>query len=243
MEGLSKQKQKYIQSLHLKKYRQQFGAFIVEGQKSIEELVKSDFIILELYLTDKAKDLETNGLQITFCTEQEIGKITSFKSNNFGLAVVAIKANEPFDLNENEWILALDDINDPGNMGTIIRIADWYGITKMVCSENTVEFYNPKVVSSSMGSFTRVQSFYTDLKSFFLNNKSAVYGAYLDGKNIHQERFPKGGVLLLGSESHGISEALEKVVQHKITIPAFGQAESLNVGVATAIILDNIKRK
>jgi TrmH family RNA methyltransferase len=242
LEGLSKQKQKYIQSLHLKKYRQQFGVFIVEGQKSIEELVKSDFEILELYLTDKAKDLKVIGVQIKFCSEQEIKKITSFKSNNFGVAVVAIKANEPIKANSNEWILALDDINDPGNLGTIIRLADWYGISKIICSENTVEFYNPKVISSSMGSFTRVQSFYTDLEGYFSSNNSAIYGAFLDGKNIHQEKLPKGGTLLMGSESHGISDSLEKVVQHKITIPSFGQAESLNVGVATAIILDNIRR-
>ena len=242
MDGLSKQKQKYIQSLHLKKYRQQFGAFIVEGQKSIEELVNSDFKILEIFLTDKAKDLKPLANQTTYCSENDIQKITSFKSNNYGLAVVAAKPNIPFDFKQNEWVLALDDISDPGNLGTIIRIADWYGISKIICSENTVELYNPKVISSTMGSFTRVSCYYTDLQTCLSDVELTVYGAFLNGENIHQIVFPQGGILLMGSESHGVGQRLEKLVQQKVTIPAFGKAESLNVGIATAVILDNIRR-
>lgn len=241
MNGLSKQKQKYIQSLHIKKYRQQFGHFIVEGQKSLEELAKSDFDVKEVYLTEKGSDLRIANAEINFCSEKEIEKVSSFRSNNFGVAVVACKPNiEPL-INE-EWILALDEIRDPGNLGTIIRIADWYGISKIICSENTVELYNPKVISSTMGSFCRVNCFYTNLQEYFKELNIPVYGAYLNGENIHKLSFPKSGVLLMGSESHGISTDLEKIVSNKITIPAFGGAESLNAGVATAVILDNIRR-
>jgi TrmH family RNA methyltransferase len=240
--GISKQKQKYIQSLHLKKYRQQFGAFIVEGQKSIEELAKSDFRILELFLTDKANELKVDAEQISYCTAEEIQKASLFKSNNYGIAVVVSKSNVALAIVKNEWVLALDDLNDPGNLGTIIRIADWYGIKKIICSESTVDFYNPKVISSSMGSFTRVSCFYTDLKTYLESNSAPIFGAYLDGANIHKIDFPSSGILIIGSESHGISHELENLVKMKITIPSFGQAESLNAGVATAIILDNINR-
>ena len=228
--------------MHNKKYRQQFGVFIVEGQKSIEELVKSDFTIKELYLTQKADYLNLNDIETTECTEDEISKASSFRSNNFGIAVVKSKTNLIWQNQESDWILALDDIRDPGNLGTIIRIADWYGIKKILCSQNTVEFYNPKVISSTMGSFTRVHCFYTDLKSHLAKSELPVYGAYLNGENIHKASFPKEGMLLMGSESHGISSDLEAFVTHKITIPAFGGAESLNAGVATGVILDNIRR-
>lgn len=243
MKGLSKQKQKYIQSLHNKKYRQQFGVFLVEGQKSIEELINSDFTIEELYLTEKATYLNTNSMETTYCTEDEISKVSSFRSNNFGVAMVKCKSNQIWEECAQDWILALDDIGDPGNLGTIIRIADWYGITKILCSENTVEFYNPKVISSTMGSFTRVHCFYTDLMGYLSHTNLPVYGAYLNGDNIHKASFPKQGLLLMGSESHGISSELENLVTNKITIPSFGGAESLNAGVATGVILDNIRSK
>ncbi|MFT6879850.1 MAG: TrmH family RNA methyltransferase [Arcticibacterium sp.] len=242
MKGLSKQKQKYILSLHNKKYRQQFGVFLVEGQKSIEELINSDFTIDELYLTEKAVQLNIGNLEAIYCTEDEISKVSSFRSNNYGLAIVKCKVNQIWDDSAEDWILALDDIRDPGNLGTIIRIADWYGITKILCSENTVEIYNPKVISSTMGSFTRVHCFYTELKSYLLFTELPIYGAYLNGDNIHRATFPKHGILLMGSESHGISSELEDLVTNKITIPSFGGAESLNAGVATGVILDNIRR-
>ncbi|AWV98215.1 RNA methyltransferase [Arcticibacterium luteifluviistationis] len=241
MNGLSKQKQKYIQSLHIKKYRQQFGFFIVEGQKSLEELAKSDFDVKEVYLTERGSDLRITNAEISFCSEKDIEKVSSFRSNNYGIAIVACKPNEK-PIIKNEWVLALDEIRDPGNLGTIIRIADWYGINKIICSENTVELYNPKVISSTMGSFSRVNCFYTNLKEYLPELDLPVYGAYLNGQNIHQLSFPESGVLLMGSESHGISAELEHIVSNKITIPAFGHAESLNAGIATAVILDNIRR-
>ncbi|WP_341224473.1 RNA methyltransferase [uncultured Arcticibacterium sp.] len=241
MNGLSKQKQKYIQSLHIKKYRQQFGHFIVEGQKSLEELAKSDFDVKEVYLTEKGSELRITNAEINLCSEKDIEKVSSFRSNNYGVAVVACKPNLKPTV-KKEWVLALDEIRDPGNLGTIIRIADWYGINKIICSENTVELYNPKVISSTMGSFGRVNCFYTNLSEYLTELNLPVYGAYLNGQNIHQLSFPESGVLLMGSESHGISAELKETVSNKITIPAFGKAESLNAGVATAVILDNIRR-
>jgi TrmH family RNA methyltransferase len=136
----------------------------------------------------------------------------------------------------------LDEVRDPGNLGTIIRIADWYGINKLIFSTHTAEFYNPKVIQSSMGSFTRVQFYYGDLAQAFQDWKLPVYGAFLEGESIHELVNPTPGVLLLGNESQGISKEVEKWVSSKITIPSFGKAESLNVAIATAIFCDNFKR-
>jgi TrmH family RNA methyltransferase len=139
--------------------------------------------------------------------------------------------------------LALDEVRDPGNLGTIIRIADWYGISKMVLSPNTADFYNPKVLQASMGSFTRIQFFYQDLSDFITtSSRIPVYGAFLEGENIHQAHLTTDGIIVMGSESHGISPHVERYVGRKITIPPFGKAESLNVAVATAIICDNFRR-
>jgi TrmH family RNA methyltransferase len=133
-------------------------------------------------------------------------------------------------------------VRDPGNLGTIIRIADWYGIKKLIFSSHTAEFYNPKVIQSSMGSFTRVQFYYGYLIQAFQEWKLPVYGAFLEGESIHQLTNPAPGVLLLGNESQGISKEVEKWVSSKVTIPSFGNAESLNVAIATAIFCDNFKR-
>ncbi|MGR3809069.1 TrmH family RNA methyltransferase [Jiulongibacter sp. NS-SX5] len=243
MVGLSKQKQKYIQSLHNKKYRNQYGVFLVEGQKSILEVLDSDFEIEEVFLTEKAVDLIDASVDHVLCSEQEIAKVSSFRSNNFGVLVAKMKENALPQIEKGEWILVLDQINDPGNLGTIIRTADWYGIRKVVCSEQTVDFYNPKVISSTMGSFARITPYYTDLTDFLKSAKLPVFGAFLEGQNVHSIDFSnQSGILVIGSESHGISNELAPLITDKLTIPAFGKAESLNAGIATAILLDNIKR-
>jgi TrmH family RNA methyltransferase len=136
----------------------------------------------------------------------------------------------------------LDDIRDPGNLGTIIRTADWYGIKHILASEETVDFYNPKVINSTKGSFTRVQVHYTDLNAILAANELPVFGAFLTGENVHQAKFPKAGLLVIGNESNGISPSLSTKITHPVTIPKFGQAESLNAAIATAILLDNIRR-
>ncbi len=242
MNGLSKQKQKYIQSLHNKKYRKQLGLFLVEGEKSILELLRSDFHVEELFLTQRAIGVVPQDIPYELSKEEDIDKVSTLKSNNFGIAVVRVRENAAPDIIGQSWTLALDDISDPGNLGTIIRIADWYGINSIICSENTVDFYNPKVISSTMGSFTRVSCIYTDLALFFSETKLPVYGAVLQGENLHGIGDLDKGIMLIGSESHGISKQLLPFLKRRITIPSFGKAESLNAAVATGILLDNLKR-
>jgi RNA methyltransferase, TrmH family len=144
--------------------------------------------------------------------------------------------------NPDEYYIVLDDIRDPGNLGAIIRTADWFGIKHIIVSEQTADFYNPKVISATMGSFCRVQISYADL-IFYLNAcEVPVYGAFLSGTNVHEEKFPKGGLLIIGNESNGISPAVEQYVRNRISIPGTGKAESLNAAIATGIILDNMFR-
>jgi len=236
---------KYIKSLQLKKYRQEEQSFCVEGTKSVLEALNSP---LQVKLIAGTKDffnqhqhtLQNNEEQLIL-GEKDLSKISSLKNNNTVLAVVAMPENLEFGI-ENEWVIAIDSVNDPGNLGTILRIADWYGIHKVICSNTTVELYNPKVISSSMGSFTRVKSYYTDLQSFLSKQKAPILGTYLKGNSVHDYEFEKTGILLMGSESHGISSELEGLVTQKVTIPSGGAAESLNVAIATAIVLDNLHR-
>lgn len=242
---LSKQQQKYIQSLHLKKYRTEYNQFLVEGKKNLLELLTSNFKISQLFVTSAFLNSILNEnltLKIEVISEEELRKISTLHSNDAGLAVVEMQPNG-FNFNENsDLILALDNINDPGNLGTIIRIADWYRVKSVICSENTVEFYNPKVIMATMGSFTRVQPFYTNLNEFLQKSTVPTWGAFLDGKNIHQFNETIKGILVIGSESHGISASIAALIKNKITIPKFGDAESLNAGIATAILIDNITR-
>lgn len=245
--SISKNTAKLIKSLHLKKYRKEEGLFLVEGEKSILELLTSDFEIQSIYLTREVFEKYRDAFKkyddiIEIVVPEELTKISNFEFNDTGIAIVKQKNNANFDINESDKVIVLDDIRDPGNLGTIIRTCDWYGINKIICSESTAEFYNNKVIAASMGSFTRVQIFYTDLANFFESNRLPVLGAYLDGKDVHKFNYPNGGILLMGSESNGINKNLQKFVTDKITIPKYGDAESLNVSMATGIIIDNWKR-
>jgi RNA methyltransferase, TrmH family len=243
---ISKQQQKYVQSLHNKKYRAEYGNFLVEGEKGILEILNSDFEIENIFCTEtfKEKLLQTSKTKnLMVCKETEIQSISTFKTNTTGVAIVKQKTKtDSTKLIDNQVVLILDGIKDPGNFGTIIRLADWYGIQHIYCSDDTVEFYNPKVIAATMGSFIRVQADYLDLQRFVTGLKIPILGAFLGGKNIHQITFKKPFALIIGSESHGISPEIEKIVDTKITIPRIGMAESLNAGVATGIILDNIFR-
>lgn len=247
---LSKNVLKYLSSLQQKKYRQEYGAFLVEGAKSVLELLASDFEVEMVVATDKfykenTRSLEKQPFRVEIATPDELVRAGTLQSNDAALAVVKTKSNDFLYAEEGEYVLVLDDIRDPGNLGTMIRIADWYGIRKMVCSLTTTDWYNPKVVAASKGSFTRVQGFYTDLNTYFegrLASEVSVYGTFLEGKNIHQITFTKTGYIVMGNESNGIGSEVEKFVTDKITIPRFGEAESLNVGIATAIVLDNWRR-
>jgi TrmH family RNA methyltransferase len=243
---LTKNQQKLIKSLHEKKNRTELGLFLVEGEKSVSELLKSDFEI-EILLTtieffDKyGESIRDKSKIYEIVNQSEIEKVSAFETNDSVLAVVRQKENK--DTEKKGLILVLDEIKDPGNLGTIIRMSDWYGVSKIIASKNTVDFYNPKVITASMGSFTRTNIFYTDLNDYLSKTKLPIYGAFLEGENVHNIDYPKDGILIMGNESNGISKEVEKLVKEKITIPSYGKTESLNVAIATAIILDNWLRQ
>lgn len=245
---LSKAVVKYIKSLQVKKYRNQHQAFVVEGAKSILELLQSDFRLQHLFVTEDFRQEHAailgQGLTYEVVKEEELVKAGSFASNNAGLAVANMRQLPPLQLKPSDLAIALDDIRDPGNLGTIIRIADWYGIEHVVCSENCADFYNPKVISATMGSFTRVKVHYLDLPAWLqqLGGKYKIYGAALNGENLHQLQLKPEGIIVLGNEANGIRQEVARQVNQLIKIPAFGKAESLNVATATAIIIDNFRR-
>jgi TrmH family RNA methyltransferase len=245
---LSKNTLKFIKSLQQKKFRKQEQLFFVEGGKNVTELLQSDYEVSQVLFTSQygkehAQLLHSIKADVFEVSQSTLESVGSFQSNDAALVVAKSKPNIPINLSSEEWAIALDDVKDPGNLGTIIRIADWYGIQNLFLSEESAEFYNPKVLHASMGSFTRIKFFYTDLKKQFEKSSIPIYGAYLEGESIHKTKFGNGGIILMGNESNGISKELEPLVSRKITIPRFGYAESLNVAVATAIFCDNIRRQ
>lgn len=239
---LSISQKKQVNFLKQKKFRTTFNSFIIEGVKMIEELLLSDYEVETIYAT---ADWSDDNLEIdcVIVSEKELGQISSLKTPNKVLAVVKQKESVTANFSTNLTI-ALDKLQDPGNMGTIIRTADWFGIDTIVCSKDSVDIYNPKVLQATMGSFFRVNIVYVDLPEFFNSNKAlTVYGALLDGENIYQKTLiEKGAVLLMGNESKGISNELLPFVTERVMIPNFGKAESLNVATATAILCSECKR-
>ncbi|MCU0437297.1 MAG: RNA methyltransferase [Raineya sp.] len=243
---VSKKWQKLVKSLQYKKYRKEEGLFFVEGAKSVLELLHSDFKIEILFATDSflEKTQISSKIHIETAKEQELIDMGTLQSNQDCLAVVYQKENKFIYPEKEELLLMLDDIQDPGNMGTIVRICDWYGVKKVVASNQTVDLYNPKVINSSMGSFLRTQIFYTDLKEYLSKQTNVpVYGTLLEGENIHTLPLSKNGILMMGNEANGISDELIPFITQKVTIPKFGGAESLNVAIATAVAIDNFMRK
>jgi TrmH family RNA methyltransferase len=243
---LTKTHTKFIKSLQLKKFRQKEGLFIVEGAKNTLELLNSsyklkDLIVSEDFFKIHQKKINSSDNTPILVKEKELNALGSFQSNSDALAVVYEK--NPPNYDAGGFDLVLDDIRDPGNLGTIIRLADWYGIKNIICSETTAEFYNPKVISASMGSIFRINLYRRDLKEFLSEYKNRkIYGALLEGKNVHQVKFEANGLLVIGNESHGIQKELIPLISEKVTIPKIGQAESLNAAMATAIICDNVFR-
>lgn len=243
---LSKNEVKTIRNLKDKKERQQTGLFLIEGGKSILEAIGSDFdietiIVTNEFFNEHKDQIIKSGKHCEIVEQSELETLGTLESNNAGLVVAKQKPNTEPEIGD-EIILALDEVKDPGNLGTIIRIADWYGIKKIIASNNSTDFYNSKTISATMGSFTRVQIYYTELKDYLAKINRPILGAFMNGQNVHNFSFPKTGVLLMGNESNGIHKELEDIVTDKITIPRHGGAESLNVSVATAVILDNWKR-
>ena len=242
MVKLSKTHTKFIKSLQLKKYRQLEQTFLVEGEKSVLEVLRSGFVVKELITTENfAGKYKSSFGDIPTYIVSDLSSLGSLKSNDAAIAVVEMPQNKQFDLSSGLTLVA-DDINDPGNFGTILRIADWFGLNGIIASENTCELYNPKVISASKGSFTRVKVFYTEPGPLLQSSELPVYAADMTGEDVHLFDFPKDAFLILGNESHGISASLEKYLTGRINIPQYGAAESLNVGVATAIIADNYRR-
>jgi RNA methyltransferase, TrmH family len=243
---ISKAKSKYIKSLQVKKYRIQEQCFLVEGAKSVEEVVHSAFEVQMIVATqsflDTSKVLLPKETEVLVANESELSELGSLQTNDSIMAVVRMKPNKELTVRANEFALALDDIRDPGNLGTIIRTADWYGLSKVIASEETADFYNPKAISATMGSFCRVEIYYTNLAAYLKDCSVPVYGTFLDGQSVHGFSFADQGLIVIGNESRGISAEVEKCIKTKITIPRFGKAESLNAGVATAVVLDNLRR-
>lgn len=235
---LSKAKIKFIKSLQIKKYRKQEQCFIVEGAKSVQELLASNFEIVMLVATKPfLPSLKSKyTFEIIEATEKDLHGLGEFQTNDAALAVARLRPNVPLSVGADEFALILDDIKDPGNLGTMIRTADWFGITKVIASQETADLYNAKVISATMGSFTRVNVYYTDLEEYLRHSKLPVFGAYLQGIDIREASFGRGGLIVIGNESKGIRPSLEQFVGHKITIPRIGKAESLNAGIAAGIL-------
>ena len=235
---ISKHQIKYIKGLSLKKNRIKKQCFIVEGEKCLVELLNSSFEIVELFaLKDWIDENKAVFDKIQLVSFNELERISNLKSPNKALAVVKMKKQETIQ-QESAVTLVLDDINDPGNLGTIIRMCDWFGVKQIICSENTVDIYNSKVVQSTMGSLFRVHIIYADLSTYLAKVTTPVYGAYMDGKNVKDIKVNHKTHLVIGNEANGISEKVERYISKKVAIKNIGgNTESLNVAVATSILL------
>ncbi|MEO0506066.1 MAG: RNA methyltransferase [Bacteroidota bacterium] len=237
---VTKNQIKTVKSLQQKKYRNQLGLFVVEGRKVTEELLQSHFVLEYLFATD-AKMGESFHPDYVEVGQNQMKQMSGLTSSSGVLAVFRLP--ERTALNFSDWILALDAVRDPGNLGTIIRICDWFNIPQIVASEDTVDCYNPKVLQASMGSIARVNIVYRDLKGFLQDSKTPVYGTYMEGENVFQHNFPDQGVIVMGNEANGISEGIGNLCGTKLSIPQYGEhtTESLNVAVATAITLGALR--
>lgn len=240
---VSKNQIKTITGLQQKKYRKQLGLFIAEGIKVIQELLNSNFELHHVYTVNEEHLQLVPKDKATLISEEELKKISALTTPNECLAVFKIPSQKEV-VNEG-LLVALDDVRDPGNLGTIIRLCDWFGIGQLVCSEQCADVYNPKVVQATMGSLARVNVTYTNLLQFIDTAGMPTYGTFMDGDNIYSLDLPKQGIIIMGNEANGISAAVEGLVNQRISIPRFGdlqQTESLNVATATAIILSEFRR-
>ena len=239
---VSKNQIKLISSLHQKKHRQTHQLFIAEGIKGIQELLDAHFELEHLYTTQTDFETVAGNLK-TLVTDADLKKMSALASPNTCLAV--FKMPEVKAINSSGLIVALDDIRDPGNLGTILRLCDWFGIQQLICSKETVDVYNPKVVQATMGSIARVNVTYVDLYDFIAKSKLAVFGTFMNGENIYTTNLQQEGIIVMGNEANGISSDLEKIIKNRLTIPRFGtlqKTESLNVATATAIVLSEFRR-
>jgi TrmH family RNA methyltransferase len=239
---LSKNQIKLITSLQQKKQRFVNQLFFAEGIKVIQELVESNFELVHLYTTQNDFE-EVSQDKKTIISANELKKISALATQNSCLGVFRIQADKK--IIESGLILALDSIRDPGNLGTILRLCDWFGIDQIVCSKDAVDIYNPKVVQATMGSIARVNVNYIDLENFIGQTQLPVFGTFMQGNIIYKTDLPQEGIIVVGNEANGISPELEKLIKNRLTIPRFGslqKTESLNVATATAIVLSEFRR-
>lgn len=243
---------KYIQSLSQKKYRDESGTFVVESLKPNIELITQ---IRSKYLIATKKTIASfDSVDLSLCEnvilveDKDFKKFTSLKNPQNILAVYYKPTHDELVINNDELTLALDDIQDPGNLGTIIRLADWYGIDNIVCSLNTVDVFNSKVIQASMGAIARVKVHYVDLVKLLTQQTNvSIYGTFLDGENMYTKELTKGGIIVMGNEGNGISDSIKNLVNEKLFIPPYPidnhNTESLNVSIATAIICAEFRRR
>ena len=238
--NLSRNQIKLITSLKQKKYRQQYGFFVVEGVKTIRELLQSNLELQKLYAT---ASFNIDAKDEVIISDSDLKRISFLTTPNKALAIFKIPESKPID--NSGLIVALDSIRDPGNLGTIIRLCDWFGVKELICSKETVDCFNPKVIQATMGSITRVNVSYMNLVPFLRGIETSVFGAFMEGENVYHKTLPKTGVLVMGNEANGVSKEVEAVITEKISIPRFGDlqaTESLNVATATAILLSEFSR-
>lgn len=239
---LSKNQIKLISSLQQKKQRIAHQLFIAEGIKGVQELLDAHFELDHLYTTQNDFETVSNSLK-TVVSEADLRKMSALATPNTCLAVFRIPKEK--EIVASGLIVALDDVRDPGNLGTILRLCDWFGIQQLICSKETVDIYNPKVVQATMGSIARVNVSYVDLKDFLKTTSIPVFGTFMNGDNIYKASLPQEGIIVMGNEANGISSELEKIIKNRLTIPRFGaiqKTESLNVATATAIVLSEFCR-
>ncbi len=232
---------KLIKSLQQKKHRTEHNLFVVEGIKSVLELLHSKLKLNQLLVTAELQETFASW-NPTLVSEYELKKMSGLKSPAGVLGVFHQAESTP--LLEEDWTLVLDDLRDPGNLGTVIRLCDWFGIRQLVCSRTTVDCYNPKVLQATMGSIARIAIHYTDLSSYLKKTPLTVYGAFMKGTPITKKQLPKSGILVMGNEANGISKEIEEIIKEKISIESHpgSTTESLNVAMATGILLHEIRR-
>lgn len=248
---LTKNTIKRLSSLQTKKFRKELGVFIAEGPRLMDELLSSNLEIKEIYYTSEWKYSNFNSkIYSELISNDEMRKISALSTPSQVFAVVGIPEYNIEDINfANELVIALDTIQDPGNLGTIVRLADWFGINSIICSHDTVDIFSPKVVQSTMGAITRVKVIYCNLKEELtkLKSKVPIYGTFMEGSNIYETDLQPKGVVVMGNEGNGISADIEKLVSQKIHIPSFAKdrnnIESLNVAMATAIVCSEFRRR
>ncbi|MBC7493970.1 MAG: RNA methyltransferase [Flavobacterium sp.] len=239
---ISKNQIKLITALHQKKYRQQHQLFIAEGEKIITEFLMSNYQLDQLYVLEGSACFNENSKK-AFVSESDLKKISCLSAPNNCIAV--FKMPHTTEISDNGLKIVLDDLQDPGNLGTIIRLCDWFGVADLICSLKTVDLYNPKVVQASMGSLARVSVTYCNLSNYLKNTIIPIYGTFMDGANVYNQILPADAILVLGNEGNGISDLIEPFITKKVAIPRFGtlqKTESLNVANATAIFLSEFRR-